>query len=250
MINPYKVDFAKRTVGANELVRNQMNGLMNAGGQYLSSARARGVQEGGRRGLLNSSLSGAASEGAAINAALPIASQDANTYRSAADMQAGHEQQSTLTQAQIDAQDRASAAAQAASSAYAAAASGDRAADREWQDRRDVRNREWSVEDRNFGRDASVNDRDAEYNFRNTDREANFGYGRENRDSTQAFQRERENAGYANDQIARNDQMFQNFMMPFMQGAGSNPDFWANPEALGGFFEFLGSTNRRIVRGP
>lgn len=255
MENPYSnvvdtkanVGFARRRVGSNELVRNQMNGLMNAGGQYLSNARTRGVNEGSKRGLLNSSLSAASGEGAAINAALPIASQDASTYRSAADMESGNEQQSTITGAQIAAQERASAESRASASAYAASASAAREEERKWNDARDIRNRGWSVEDRNFGRDANVQDRDAEYGFRNSDREANFGYGRENRDAGyNQFNMDRED-NQANDQTVRNDNMFASFMQPFMNGAGSNPDFWANPEALGGFMEFISGSSRRAV---
>lgn len=196
----------------------------------------------------NSTLASAAGQQAAIQSYLPIASQDASTYRSAADIESGNEQQSTITGAQIAAQERANAAAGASASAYASSAAAAREEERKWNDERDIRNRGWSVEDRNFNRDASVNDRDTGYSFQAADREANFGYGRENRDSAQGFQRERENAGYANDQTVRNDNMFQSFMMPFMNGAGSNPDFWANPEALGGFVEFIGGTTRRVVK--
>lgn len=247
MQNPYEgVGWAKRKVGSNELVRNQMNGLMNANGQYLSDARTRGANEGHRRGLLNSSLSAAGAEGSAIQAALPIASQDASTYKSAADMESGNEQQSTITGAQIAAQERANAASAASASAYAASSAAERAADRDWTDKRDIRNRGWSVEDRDFKDTASVRDRDAGYNYGRENRDAEYGYGRETRNSNQAFQRERENAGYANDQTVRNDNMFRDFMMPGIQSIASNPDYMANPEAMGGFFDFLGATAGRV----
>ena len=246
MINPYGQTYAPRTVGRNELVKNQMSGLMNQGGKYLSDARTRGANETSRRGLLNSSLGAAGAESSAIQAALPIASQDASTYRSAADMQSGNEQQAHIVGAQIASNDRQAQASMNASASASAAAAADRQAERDWLERNAERNRGWAVEDRNFGRTASVEDRDVGYSQANADREANFGYGREGRD----FQRERENAGFANEQQARNDSLFRDFMMPFLQGAGSSPDFWANPEALGGFIDFLSSTNRRAVRNP
>ena len=247
MQNPYSgVGFARRTVGSNELVRNQMNGLMSAGGRYLSDARTRGANEGTKRGLLNSSLSAAGAEGAAIQAALPIASQDASAYRTAADMESGNEQQSTITGAQIAAQERSNAASAASASAYASSAAAERDADRKWNDQRDIRNRGWSVEDRNFGRDASVNDRDTGYAFGRENRDAEYAFGRENRDSAQAYGRENRDAGYANDQIVRNDTMYANFMQPWMDNVSRDPDMMANPEALGGFFDFMGNTTGRL----
>ena len=61
-------------------VAGQMTGLLNSGNSYIKNARNRGKEHAASRGLLNSSIAAGASEKAAINAAMPIAQQDANTY--------------------------------------------------------------------------------------------------------------------------------------------------------------------------
>ena len=54
--------------------------LMDENGQYLQNAEKRAVRASNRRGLLNSSISASGGVAAAIEAALPIAQQDANVY--------------------------------------------------------------------------------------------------------------------------------------------------------------------------
>ncbi|MDI6789396.1 MAG: hypothetical protein QME44_01715 [Thermodesulfobacteriota bacterium] len=60
-----------------ETVEGRMGGLLKKGGAYLDAARTRGLQFASRRGLVNSSIAAEATEKAAIEAALPIAQQDA-----------------------------------------------------------------------------------------------------------------------------------------------------------------------------
>ena len=55
-----------------------MTQLLDSESPYLERARARGKQYANRRGLLNSSIAAGATEAAAIDAALPIATTDAN----------------------------------------------------------------------------------------------------------------------------------------------------------------------------
>ena len=251
MDNPYSsYGFAKRIVGNNELVSNQLNRLTAQNGRYVGDARQRALGEAGRRGLTNSSLAAAGAEGAAIQAALPIASQDASAYRTAADMESGNAQQTSISNAQIAAQERSNAASAASASAYASSAAAERDADRRWNDQRDIRNRGWSVEDRNFGDKASVRDRDAGYSYGRENRDSEQAYGRENRDSTQAYGRENREAGFANDQVVRNDTMFANFIQPFADSIAGDPNLMANPEAMGGFFDFIGGTGRRVIGAP
>lgn len=61
----------------NDSVANNLTGLLASNSRYIQSARAAGQNSANKRGLLNSSISAGAGEAAAINAALPIASQDA-----------------------------------------------------------------------------------------------------------------------------------------------------------------------------
>lgn len=80
--NPYGAS----SIDANtETVAGQMDTLLSAGSPYITRARTSAAQYANRRGLLNSSIAAGAGEAAAIDAALPIASQDAATYGRAAD---------------------------------------------------------------------------------------------------------------------------------------------------------------------
>lgn len=63
-----------------ETVRGQITDLLDSGSRYIERARHFGREAAASRGLLNSSLSAQAAEAAAIDAGLPIASQDASTY--------------------------------------------------------------------------------------------------------------------------------------------------------------------------
>jgi hypothetical protein len=69
-----------REVGANELTSDQLNRLLDENGQYLQSARLRAREGAAGRGMLMSSVAAGSAERAAIDAGMPIASQDAQTY--------------------------------------------------------------------------------------------------------------------------------------------------------------------------
>lgn len=84
----FGLDFG-RNVAGNELVSNQMNSLLSDSNPYIQNARQRGVEYANSRGLMNSSIAAGASQRAATEAALPIASADAAAYRSAGDQTYG-----------------------------------------------------------------------------------------------------------------------------------------------------------------
>lgn len=68
-------------VQGNELVRNQLQGLLDdPSSAYMRNARYRGQELANRRGLGNSSIAAGASQRAAIESGLPIAQADAATY--------------------------------------------------------------------------------------------------------------------------------------------------------------------------
>lgn len=69
-----------RRVTGDELVANQVTGLMNRGGAYLQNAAQRGLETANRRGLLNSSIAAGSAERASLEAAMPIAQADAASY--------------------------------------------------------------------------------------------------------------------------------------------------------------------------
>jgi len=61
-------------------VAGQMNGLLTAGSDYLKTAESKAMRLANGRGLLNSSIGAGEGTLAGINAALPIATSDANIY--------------------------------------------------------------------------------------------------------------------------------------------------------------------------
>jgi hypothetical protein len=69
-----------RQVTDNELVQNQMRGLMNRGGGYMQNAARRGMETANQRGLLNSSIASGSAERSSLEAAMPIAQADAAAY--------------------------------------------------------------------------------------------------------------------------------------------------------------------------
>lgn len=73
-----------REVTADQTVAGNLNSLLSEGSSYLDQARTAALQTMGARGLTNSAIASSAGELAAINAALPIAQQDAATYSTAA----------------------------------------------------------------------------------------------------------------------------------------------------------------------
>lgn len=85
-----------RQIGPDELVENRITGLLDSDNPYIQNARRRGERAAAQRGGLSSSIFAGASEAAAINAALPIAAQDAQTYSRVASENAAAINQNTL----------------------------------------------------------------------------------------------------------------------------------------------------------
>jgi len=65
-------------------VASQMTGLLSKESPYMKQAATQGAQRATQRGLLNSTMGIQAAESARINAALPIAQQDAATNKDSA----------------------------------------------------------------------------------------------------------------------------------------------------------------------
>ncbi len=80
-VEPAKIEPVFRQVSPQtDTVAGQLDTLLAKDSPYLQRARTRGMQFARDRGLQNSSLAAQAGEAAAIDAALPVATQDANTY--------------------------------------------------------------------------------------------------------------------------------------------------------------------------
>ena len=86
------------------LAQTQLNKMLENGGQYLTAARNKGYQSAARRGLSKSSIAGSAGEEAAIGAAAPIATNDAQTYAKAQSDSANMANQMAMNQNQINGQ--------------------------------------------------------------------------------------------------------------------------------------------------
>ena len=77
--------FRTRDVNPDELSSNQMNSILDENGGYIQRARNAGLAQASARGLLNSSMSAGAAQGAAIDAAMPMAMQQAGAYTNVGD---------------------------------------------------------------------------------------------------------------------------------------------------------------------
>lgn len=78
---PYPVKATPITVGNNETVQGQLKGILeNPNSPLMVQARTAGNSYANKRGLLDSSIGASAAESSMINAATPIAQQDASTY--------------------------------------------------------------------------------------------------------------------------------------------------------------------------
>lgn len=71
---------ATRQVKDNELVRHQLNELTASDSRYIQQARDHAMSAASGRGMMLSSMAAGNAQRAAIDAALPIAQQDASTY--------------------------------------------------------------------------------------------------------------------------------------------------------------------------
>ncbi len=93
-----------------QLMSRQMDNMLASDSPYMARARQEGENIASRRGLMNSSMMGAASMGSAIDRAAPIAQFDANRFGSVADQNMQAENQAELANAQHAAQMNAAAA--------------------------------------------------------------------------------------------------------------------------------------------
>lgn len=77
-------DVTTREVQDEELVSNQLTGLIDENSQYIKQAKQRAMELANARGSFGSSFAAGAAQRAAVEAALPIATADAQAYRDAA----------------------------------------------------------------------------------------------------------------------------------------------------------------------
>ena len=90
--------FRTRDVDPNELSSNQLNAITDENGAYIQRARNAGLAQANSRGLLNSSMAAGAAQGAAIDAAMPMAMQQAGAYTNVGDRNMAAENDYLLAQ--------------------------------------------------------------------------------------------------------------------------------------------------------
>lgn len=78
-------DATTQTVNPNQLASTQLTDLTAGNSKYIQGARQQGLEQAAQSGLMTSSIAAGNSTRAAIQAALPIAQQDAARYGSVAD---------------------------------------------------------------------------------------------------------------------------------------------------------------------
>jgi len=83
-------------VDDNMLASKQLEGILSRDNPLLQKARARAGAASARRGLMNSSIGVEAGESAMIDAAMPLATQDASTYARAGEFNANAQNQFAL----------------------------------------------------------------------------------------------------------------------------------------------------------
>ena len=90
-----------RTVDEKETVQYQLDQILDPNSVLMQRARTEGLQYANQRGLLNSSIAAQAAQQAMIDAAIPIAQQDARTYAEAAGQITDIEGRAALQDAQL-----------------------------------------------------------------------------------------------------------------------------------------------------
>jgi hypothetical protein len=93
-----------RTPQANELSGTRISALLASDNPYMRNAQQRGLEVAGRRGLLNSSMAAGSAQRSAIEAAAPLALQEAGVFEGAAS-----DNQQYLNQLALAAQERSTA---------------------------------------------------------------------------------------------------------------------------------------------
>jgi len=91
-----------REVDPNELVQNRVAGLIDENSPLMQRAAQRAREEAARRGLINSSISVGNAQGAVMDRAIQIGSQDAATYTNVLDRNLGFRNEAGQFNAQQD----------------------------------------------------------------------------------------------------------------------------------------------------
>lgn len=262
--------FHERNPTDRETVQGQLRGLLSGDSDYIQNARRAGTNYAARRGLMNSSLAAQSAQNAAIQSALPIASQDASMYAQAAAQNMAERNAHERSLAEIEGRAWASSPVLNNHDWVDAEREKDR------QHQLLMQEREISLADRarreeqQYGRELTAEERaflrenrDIGYDF---ERE---GWGREDRLIGGERDWQRELIGYERDERQRDrdydrsmfddtraDRRAENrqalyggaFQM-MLSTLFSSPDFFSNPQSASGFMEFFSSRFGELIDG-
>lgn len=265
---------AQRVPSDRELVETRITNLLAGNNPYVQNARTRGVRQSASRGLLNSSLAGAAGESAAIAGAFPIASQDAATFAQAASQ--NQDAQNRLTEMQFN----ADLTRQGQLNSSMVVNNGDADAERAFRAEQNALDRGLSREELEMRRNESA----AEREFRLGDRESNqafqremtlgdrafrqresetdrdyglrmqslgFDFQRGQNESAQAFQERIQTAAFDREAQQRNREMFQTILGASVGRAldtvMGDPAIWGDPAASSAFMTRWAETMQQLL---
>lgn len=246
---------AQRVPSDRELVETRITNLLAGNNPYVTNARTRGVRQSASRGLLNSSLAGAAGESAAIAGAFPIASQDAATFAQAASQ--NQDAQNRLTEMQFNADltrqgqlNSSMVVNNGDADAERAFRAEQNALDRGLRREETAAEREFRLGDREsnqaFQREMTLGDRA----FRQRENESAQDYGlrmqslgfdfqRQEGETARAFQERIQTAAFTREAAQRNNEMFQTMFSASigqaLQTVMGDPAIWGNPQASAAF---------------
>lgn len=213
-------------VQPDSLVSNQLAGLLGSNSPYMQQARQSGMQVANARGMLNSSMAAGNSQAAAIQAGMPIAQADASAYQQ---QQLSNQQYlNQILQQRMSNQAQLNAANASAAGAYAAAELQARAAL--------ARQREQLA----YSGEQAELDRNFQSFF------SQQGYGQQLGLANQAYQHGlgRDAFNLANNMTAANMGFRYNMGLQAM----NNPYMLQNPEAFGGYMDWIGGDYSNSIR--
>ena len=186
-------DAQTRQVQGNETVAQQLTDLTAGDSRYIDIARDKARREASGRGMMMSSMAAGNAERSAIEAAMPIAQQDASTYSRVAsenmaavntDRLADQNQFGQLVgqelgiRANLDEGERNRVFQGNESQAQRDAAAGEAADNRSWQSFENTQNRSWQQGENVLARQYESSQRQLDREFQGTQQERQFAQQR------------------------------------------------------------------------
>lgn len=223
-----------REVQPNELAGYQMNQLTAENSPYIQQARMQAMAAANARGLGNSSYAMGNAQGAAINAAMPLAQQQAGAYGTAAGQNQQYLNQYLSDMARV-------AAARASSAGQQSAA----AAHDQMMLQMQRENLAYSGEQAALGRSYGQNQGYVQQGYGLENQAVQHGYGQEDRAQQQDYNTQNlYNAGALNDYYGARQDSRNAYNNILQQGYGSmfqNPDAWNDPQGAMGMVNMFGN---------